>query len=84
MLNISIEAGARDVATEHFLGNVFPANAFLWAAVSGDLRAAMQKSLKFCHFIPPKLKQEQVSKEGSHTESEPLRDISSVHILAAR
>ena len=84
MLNISIEAGARDVASEHLLSNVLPARALLWAAVSGDLRAAMQLNLKFCLFLPPKLKQEQVSKEGSHTESEPLRDISSVHILAAR
>ena len=82
MLNISIEAGARDVATEDLPSNVLPARALLWAAVSGDLRAAMQ--LKFCHFLPPKLKQEQVSKEGSHTESEPLPDISSVHIPAAR
>ena len=42
MLNISIEAGARDVATEHLPSNVLPARALLWAAVSGDLRAAMQ------------------------------------------
>ena len=42
MLNISIEAGARDVATEDLPSNVLPARALLWAAVSGDLRAAMQ------------------------------------------
>ena len=70
MLNISIEAGARDVATEDLLSNVLPASALLWAAVSGDLRAAMQ--LELCHFLPLTLKQEQASKEGSHTDSEPL------------
>ena len=42
MLNISIEAGARDVATEDLPSNVLPARALLWAAVSGDLKAAMQ------------------------------------------
>ena len=42
MLNIRIEAGARDVATEDLPSNVLPARALLWAAVSGDLRAAMQ------------------------------------------
>ena len=48
MLNISIEAGASDVATEHFLRNVLPANVLLWAAVSGDLRKAVQLEILSC------------------------------------
>ena len=54
MLNISIEAGARDVATEHFLRNVLPANALLWAAVSGDLGAAKQLEVLSCLTSEPK------------------------------